>query len=184
MDMTFRLTAMQLRKYCGYASWSALACAAALSIFHPLVSIAAPVATSVGASNSKEIQQYCANIAASVEALKIERRQKQLAELEQQITARLAALETKQNELRAILDRLDAFERKSSESVVGLYSRMKPEAAAAQMAELDDEVAAAVMLQLKTKISSAILGEMAPARGAALVSKIAQLRAAKDGKKP
>lgn len=137
-----------------------------------------------GAPSARDIQQYCSNVAASAESLRLERRRKQLAELETEIAARLSSLDAKQQELRGLLDRLDAFEHKTSEALVGLYSRMKPEAAAAQLAQMDDEIAAALMLHLKTKISSAILGEMEASRGAALAKKIADLRNLTDGRKP
>lgn len=137
-----------------------------------------------GGSSAKEIDRYCADVAASVEAIRLERKQKQLVELETQLSARVAELQSKQGELRAALDRLDAFEKKSNEALVALYARMKPDAAAAQLAELEDDAAAALMLQLKPKISSAILGEMEPGRGAALIRKISQIRAAISGKKP
>jgi flagellar motility protein MotE (MotC chaperone) len=136
------------------------------------------------ASNNSDQQQYCSNIAASSEVLRLERRRKELSELETQLNARLAALDSKRNDLRALLDKLDAFEKKSGDALIGLYSRMKPEAAAAQIMQLDDDVAASLMLQLKTKISSAILGEMEAGRGAALAKRIAQLRGPKNGKKP
>jgi flagellar motility protein MotE (MotC chaperone) len=139
---------------------------------------------SAAAAKANDQQEYCSNIAASAESLRLERRRKELSELESQLTARLSTLEAKQNELRALLDRLDAFDKKSGETLIGLYSRMKPEVAAAQIAQLDDEVAASLIFALKTKISSAILGEMEAGRGAALARKIAQLRASNEGKKP
>jgi flagellar motility protein MotE (MotC chaperone) len=135
-------------------------------------------------TGSKEQQQYCANIAASSETLRLERRRKELADLESEVAKRLQALETRQNELRSLVDRLDAFERNASEALVGLYSRMKPDAAAAQLAQLDDDISAALVLQLKTKVSSAILGEMDAARAAALAKKISDLRKASAGRKP
>ncbi len=129
-------------------------------------------------------QENCANVAASAEAVRIERRRQQLASLEKEIATRLAALDEKREELRKLLERLDAFERKTSDSLVGLYARMKPEAAAAQLAQLDDDIAAALMLQLKSKISSSILAEMEASRGAALAKRIAELHNRKDGKRP
>lgn len=129
-------------------------------------------------------QEYCANIAASSETLRLERRRKELAALETEIETKLQALEARENALRVILDRLDSFERNASEALVGLYSRMKPEAAAAQLAELDDDVGASLRLQMKSKISSAILSEMGAARGAALVKKISDLRNSSAGRKP
>lgn len=142
------------------------------------------VAGEAAEPSARDVQQYCANVAASAEALRLERRRKQLAELEGEIASRLSTLDAKQQELRALLDRLEAFERKTGDALVGLYSRMKPEAAAAQLAQVDDDIAAALMLQLKTKISSAILGEMEASRGAALAKKIADLRNVMDGRKP
>lgn len=132
----------------------------------------------------KEQQQYCANVAASSETLRLERRRKDLAELESEVSKKLQALETRQSELRALVDRLDGFEGKASEALVGLYSRMKPDAAAAQIAALDEDVAAALVMQLKTKVSSAILGEMSAARAAALAQKISDLRKSSAGRKP
>lgn len=132
----------------------------------------------------KAQREYCANIAAAAEELRLERRRKELAELEKEVDVRLQALEKRQNDLRATLDRLDAFERKASEALVGLYSGMKPESAAAHFAQLDDDVAASLMLRMKSKVSSLILAEMDAMRGAALVKVISDLRNANPGKKP
>ena len=71
-----------------------------------------------------------------------------------------------------------------SEALVGLYSGMKPESAAAHFAQLDDDVAASLMLRMKSKVSSLILAEMDAMRGAALVKVISDLRNANPGKKP
>lgn len=133
---------------------------------------------------SKDSQQICANVAASVEAARLDRQRKELGDLQQQVGAKLAALEAKQSELRAALERIEAFERKGDDSLVELYSRMKPEAAAAQLAQLDDEIAASLMLKLKAKTVSGILNEMEAARGAALAKRIAQLHAPREGKRP
>ncbi len=159
---------------------SAIGRAAACTLLFALA--CEPAGTQVKAA-SKEQQQYCANIAASAETLRLERRRKELAELETEVSKRLQALETRQNELRALVDRLDAFQRNADEALIGLYSRMKPDAAAAQLAELDEDVSASLVLQLKTKVSSAILSEMEAARAAALAKKISDLRKASAGRK-
>ncbi|PPD43202.1 MAG: hypothetical protein CTY15_10755 [Methylocystis sp.] len=161
-----------------------LAAASARLIMSFALLTGAPARANSPASEEKETHAYCASIAASAELARLERQRKQLAELEQQLAARLAALESKQSTLRIMVDRLEAFERKSDESLIGVYSRMKPEAAAAQLAQLDDDMAAALMMMLKTKVSSAILGEMDAARGAALARRIAELRAPKEGRRP
>lgn len=137
-----------------------------------------------GRVSAREMQQYCVNIAASVETVRLARQRKLLSEIETQLGARLSALEAKQAEVRKSLDQLEAFERKTNEALVAFYTRMKPDAAAAQIAQLDDDAAAALLLRLKAKVSGAILNEMEPARGAALATRIAQQRPASDGKRP
>ncbi len=148
------------------------------------ISLGAPQAQAVQGAAAREQQQYCATVAASAETLRLERRRGELARLETEMATRLQALETRQTELRAIVDRLDAFERNAGEALVALYSRMKPEAAAAQFSELDDDVAAALMLALKGKVSSAILNEMPPTRGAALIKRISDLRKSSAARTP
>ncbi len=144
----------------------------------------APPANAAPAAASKEHEQACANIAASTETLRLERRRQELAQLESEVAGKLQALEKRQNELRGIVDRLDAFERSAGESLTGLFTRMKAEVAASQLVELEDDVAAALLLQLKGKVSAAILNEMPPARGAELVRKIASLRKSSAERKP
>jgi flagellar motility protein MotE (MotC chaperone) len=178
--MTRRLGPEQIQR------GAALACLTLALTSWPAREAAAQGATAhaVPGAALKAQQEYCANIAAATEELRLERRRKELAELEKEMAGRLQALEAKQNELRATLDRLDAFERKASEALVGFYSGMKPEAAAAQFAQLDEDVAAALMLRLKAKVSGLILAEMDAARGAALVRRISDLRNANTARKP
>jgi flagellar motility protein MotE (MotC chaperone) len=165
---------------------SDLACVALAPLLCVSTASAAQSATAQGPAGAalKAEHEYCANIAAAAEELRLERRRKDLAELEKEVAARLQALEARQTELRAVLDRLDAFEHKANEALVGLYTDMKPEAAAAQFSRLDEEVAAALMLRMKAKVSSLILAEMDASRGAALVKRISDLRNTSLGKKP
>lgn len=132
----------------------------------------------------KETHELCANIAASIEQERLTRQKKALGEIEAQIKTRLAALEAKENEVGARIERLEAFEKKTDESLVAFYAAMKPDAAAAQLTELDDDIAAGILLKLKTKASSAILNEMQAERGAALIRRIGRLRQIADGKSP
>lgn len=128
------------------------------------------------ASPAPKPEQLCASIAASAETARIGREQKLLASLEQQLSARLSALEQKEREVAAMLDRVDGAERKASDALVALYTNMKPDAAAAQLAALDVDIAAALLMRLKPKISSAILDEIDAERGAALASRLADNR--------
>lgn len=133
----------------------------------------------------QETQQYCANVAAAAGAARLAYQELRLAEIDQQLQKRLAELESKRAELQDLLDRYDAFVRKTDETLVGVYARMKPDAAAAQLANLDEDSAAALLMQLKPKNSSAILNEMDAVRGAQLTKKIAAVSSMKRaGKKP
>ena len=56
--------------------------------------------------------------------------------------------------------------------MVDIYSRMRPEAAAAQLAALDESTAAAVLIKLNSRTASAILGEMDIPRAVSLAQLI------------
>lgn len=137
-----------------------------------------------GSHANKELENLCATIAASVEAERLSRQQKALSEIEAQIKTRLAALEAKETEVSGRIERLEAFEKKTDESLVAFYSGMKADAAAAQLSELEDDIAAGILLKLKTKSSSAILNEMQAERGAALIKRIGRLKQIAEGKTP
>jgi len=135
-------------------------------------------------AQAAEMQQYCSNVAAAAEAVLIAQQRKQLAELEQQVQRRVQELETKRGELQEVVDKYEAFFRRTDETLISVYTRMKPDAAAAQIAKLDEDVAASLIVQLKPKNSSAIMGEMEPTHAALLSKKIAALAATKrNGKK-
>lgn len=143
-----------------------------------------PTHTPTSDRANKDTSEICANIAASIEAERISRQKKALGEIENQIRARLAALEAKETEVSARIERLEAFEKKADESLIAFYAGMKPDAAAAQLAELDEDIAAGILLKLKTKASSAILNEMQADRGAALIKRIGRVKQIADGKSP
>ncbi len=96
--------------------------------------------------------------------------------MEAQLRGKLEALEAKEAELRSLLGRIEGFDGKVNEMLVGFYAKMRPEAAAAQLSELDIETAAALLARLKPKVSSAILNEIDAAHGAALVKRLSALR--------
>ncbi len=133
------------------------------------------------AHNVHEQNVICANVAASIEATHLEQKRRTLAEIEKNIAARLEALETRKNELKAQIDKIDAFEQRVNESLVAFYTGMKPDAAAAHIGELEDDTAAALLLKLKTRISAKILNEMSAVRGAALAKRIARQRPGGEG---
>jgi flagellar motility protein MotE (MotC chaperone) len=119
-----------------------------------------------------DTQRACSHIANVAREARNELQQKQLLELEQRVRQRLSELEAKKSELESMLEKHDALVRKADQSLVDVYSRIRPEAAAAQMANLEEEQAASLLMQLRPKFSSAILNEMEPAHAAAVIKRI------------
>ncbi len=129
-----------------------------------------------------DAQRYCDNIGTAAADARFAWQAKQLAELESQIKDRIAELTAKQAEYQEWVNRREAVLKRAEESLVGIYSHMRPEAAAAQLSAMDDETAAAVLAQLNPRNASAILNEMDAGRAARLANAIAGNTAA-DGKK-
>jgi len=94
----------------------------------------------------------------------------ELTHLEDELAKKTTFLEAKKTEFQEWLKRRDDFINKAEGSLVKLYSKIKPDAAALQLAALDEEAAAALLLKLSAKSSSAILDQMETAKAARLVS--------------
>jgi flagellar motility protein MotE (MotC chaperone) len=124
--------------------------------------------TAVGAA--KSAQQYCINIADAAADARVAWQKKMIADVEQELDKRVAMLEAKIAEYQKWLARRDEYSRKAQEQLVGIFSRMRPDAAAPQLAASDEETAAAVLSKLDTRASSAILSEMEPNQAARLTA--------------
>jgi flagellar motility protein MotE (MotC chaperone) len=117
-------------------------------------------------------KEYCLNIADPAADARFAWQKKVLVELEQQVAKRVELLEAKTAEYQKWLARRDEFSKKAQETVVTIYSRMRPDAAAAQLVAMDEETAAAVLTRLDPKNASAILNEMEPSQAARLTATI------------
>jgi flagellar motility protein MotE (MotC chaperone) len=117
-------------------------------------------------------REYCLNIADAAADARFAWQKKVLADLEQEIAKRVEALEAKTAEYQRWLARRDEFAKKAQESVVTIYARMRPDAAAAQLVAMDEETAAAVLVRLQPRSASAILNEMEATQAARLTATI------------
>lgn len=124
----------------------------------------------VTAESSAKTSQYCENIADAASDARFAWQKETLAALEKQIEERIKLLEQKRAEYEEWLRRRNEFLAKADESVVAIYSRMRPDAAALQLANMNDEVAAAIIAKLNPRGASAVLNEMEPARAAQLTN--------------
>lgn len=118
-------------------------------------------------------QSYCVNIADAAADARIAWQRAKLEKTEQELRKRIAALEEKEAEYKKWLKRRDEFSEKANETLVQIYARMEPDAAAPQLVAMDEETAAAVLTKLNPRNASAILNEMQPDRAARLTSTIA-----------
>jgi flagellar motility protein MotE (MotC chaperone) len=126
--------------------------------------------TSDPTTDLRPAQQYCLNIADAATDARLAWHKKTLAEMEKALSARIAALEAKRAEVEKWLVRRDDFLHKAQDSLVRIYSKMRPDAASAQLVALDEETAAAVLMQLDPRNASVILNEMDPAHAARLTA--------------
>jgi len=113
---------------------------------------------------------YCANIADAAADARYALQKEELAKIEKEIEGRLKILEAKRAEYEEWLKRRNEVLQKADETIVSIYSRMRPDAAALQLANMDEEIAAAVIAKLNPRSASAVLNEMEPARAAQLAN--------------
>ena len=134
----------------------------------PPAAPAAPVATT-------DAQRFCQNVASAAADARFALQTRKLNELEEGIAKRVAALEAKEAEVKAVLAAHEEAKKRAESSLVGIYGKMRPDAAAGQIAALDDSTAAAVLRGLSARQSSAILNEIPADRAVKLVDAIAGL---------
>jgi flagellar motility protein MotE (MotC chaperone) len=134
------------------------------------------------AQQESDATKFCTNIADAALDARVAWQQKELQAAEAKLRQRIAELEAKRAEYEHWLKLREEFLRKAEDSVVEIYSRMNPDAAAQQIASMADDTAAAVLAKLRVRSASAILNEMEPARGAQLADTLAGMRRSDDGK--
>lgn len=120
-----------------------------------------------------DAERYCAAIRDPAREARVAWQAQSLLEIEARIEERIADLARLRAEYETWLARREDFLRKAEENVIAIYSRMRPDAAAAQLAAMDNETAGAVIARLNPRQASAILNEMEPGRAALLARGVA-----------
>ncbi|MGI3901570.1 MAG: MotE family protein [Janthinobacterium lividum] len=141
----------------------------------PTAQAAAPAAPSPTPVPATEAQRFCQNVAAAAADARFALQTRKLNDLQAGIAQRVAALEAKELEIKAVLALHEQAKKQAEAALVGIYAKMRPDAAAGQIAALDDAVAAAVLQGLNARQSSAILNEIPAERAVKLVGTIAGL---------
>lgn len=139
-------------------------------------------APSAATSNESEVAQFCSNVADPAVDARLAWQLKELEKAETKLRERIAEVEAKRAEYEKWMALRDEFLKKAEASMVEIYSRMRPEAAATHIAGMSDETAAAVLAKLSPRNSSAIFNEMDSARAAHLADLLGGMRRVDDGK--
>jgi len=123
---------------------------------------------------------YCTNLADEASDARFARKAETLKALEDEVEMRLDALEAKRAEYQTWLERREEFLDRAQDSLVSIYSGMRPDAASAQLAVMDEFTAAAIVASLKPRTASALLNEMETEKAARLATIMATLGRGKD----
>jgi flagellar motility protein MotE (MotC chaperone) len=118
-------------------------------------------------------QQYCSSILDATSAAQISLQTQGLQRAQKEIDDRIALLTAKADVLRRWMKLREDFVARATDSLVQIYSRMKPDSAAAQLAAMDEMTSAAIISKLSPKIASPIMAEMDVAKAARLSAVIA-----------
>lgn len=141
-----------------------------------------PAPAQAAAPGDNEVALFCSNVADPAVDARLAWQLKELEKAESLLRERIAEVEAKRAEYEKWMTLRDDFLKKAEASVVEIYSRMKPDAAATQIAGMADETAAAVLAKLSPRSSSAIFNEMETGRAAHLADLLGGMRRVDDGK--
>ena len=132
------------------------------------------ITSSVSAPESgKDGQNFCQNFSDEAQEAQLAWRLKKIEELEAGISKRMDALEKTKADVTQWMAKREAFLQLARASLVEIYTRMRPDAAAQQLAALDDMTAAAILMKLDARAASVILAEIEAERAAQLARVIA-----------
>jgi flagellar motility protein MotE (MotC chaperone) len=159
--------------------WGLTAC---LMLILPAVShaseakVAAPAAPKIAAVLAvlTPKDDYCANIADLAADARYMLQMKTLEELEKKIDQKIALLEAKRAESEAFLKKRSDAIKETRQDLVDIFSKMKPDVAAAQFEILDVETSASILKQLNARVAGTILNEMKVPLAAAITVKMAE----------
>jgi flagellar motility protein MotE (MotC chaperone) len=127
-----------------------------------------------------DIRRFCTNIADAARDRRYSLQRMELETLQADIESRITALEAKRREYEEWLKRREDFLDRAEASVVEIYGRMRPDAAAERLAELRADLAAAILMKLEPRQAGVILNEMDASVAAALTSVMASAARKED----
>jgi flagellar motility protein MotE (MotC chaperone) len=138
--------------------------------------VAAPAAPKIAAVPAAVMPKndYCANIADLAADARHMLQMKTLEDLEKKIDQKIVLLEAKRAESEAFLKKRNDAIKETRQDLVDIFSKMKPDVAAAQFEILDVETSASILKQLNARVAGTILNEMKTSVAAAITVKMVE----------
>jgi flagellar motility protein MotE (MotC chaperone) len=118
-------------------------------------------------------EQYCSSVLDAASAAQLAQQKGELEKAQQEVDNKIARLTAKTSELKRWMKKREDFSAQVTDSLVQIYSKMDPDAAAAQLTAMDEFVAAAIMSKLPIKAASLIMTEMEATKAARLSAVLA-----------
>ncbi len=116
---------------------------------------------------------YCRSVADAVADARYARQVAALSELEERLSQRIAELEDKRADFEEWVRQREEMLSRADDSVIAIYSQMRPDAASEQIAIMEADAAAAILAKVEPRTASAILNEMKPETAAHLTNVMA-----------
>ena len=123
---------------------------------------------------------FCSNIIDGAQEQRYAMKMRELNALRAAVEERIVALESKRAEFEAWQKKRDQFAELADSSLVEIYSKMRPDAAAGRLEILQPILAAAIVLKLPRRRASVILNEMTAAKAASITEVIAASSSVKE----
>jgi flagellar motility protein MotE (MotC chaperone) len=138
--------------------------------------VEAPAAPKMAAAPARLMPKddYCANIAELAADTRYLLQMKTLEDLEKKIDQKIVLLEAKRAESEAFLKKRNDAIKETRQDLVDIFSKMKPDVAAAQFEILDVETSASILKELNARVAGTILNEMKTTIAAAITVKMAE----------
>ncbi len=104
------------------------------------------------------------------------RREQEILLLQRQMEQRLQELQSAEKKVQDMLKEAKNTEAQKVNSLIAMYSNMKPRQAGAALESLDDNIAAKILISMKAKEAGEILSYMNPVKTAKLTELLSRMR--------
>ncbi len=104
------------------------------------------------------------------------RREQEILLLQRQMEQRLQELQSAEKKVQDMLKEAKNTEAQKVNSLIAMYSNMKPRQAGAALESLDDNIAAKILISMKAKQAGEILSYMNPVKTAKLTELLSRMR--------